>query len=159
MALNSREGEVKMPDNEQRASGASEHLTFEQRLDALATMLVADAQATARRIETDAQATARRIEAEAQATKERFEVEARQREISKAEFDRRMEAFDRRLESLAERHAAMAMNLELMSRDHEARHEAAMAEREKDAQHINALVRIAEIHERRLSDLEGPHPQ
>ena len=25
----------------------------------------------------------------------------------------------------------------------------------RDAEHINALVRIAEIHERRLSDLEG----
>lgn len=91
------------------------------------------------RIAADAQANKERIAADAQAATERYEAE-----------DRRMEAFDRRLEYLAERDAALAMNIELMSRDHEARHKAAMAEREKDGQHINALVRIAEIHERRV---------
>lgn len=30
---------------------------------------------------------------------------------------------------------------------------------QRDGEHIRALVRIAEMHERRLSDLEGPQPQ
>jgi hypothetical protein len=46
---------------------------------------------------------------------------------------------DERIEALTARHEALTMNLELMSRD-----------RERDAENIRALARIAEIHERRL---------
>jgi hypothetical protein len=33
------------------------------------------------------------------------------------------------------------------------------ANQERDVEHINALVRIAEIHEHRLSGLEGDRPR
>ena len=55
---------------------------------------------------------------------------------------------DERLDRLVERHEALTMNLELMSRD-----------RERDAENIRALARIAEIHERRLTRLEGTTPE
>ena len=73
-------------------------------------------------------------------------------------FEDRMELFFKGLESLKEglgslkeRHDALTMNLELMS--HEIRDLRAAAQ--QDGENIRALVRIAEIHERRLSDLEG----
>ena len=55
---------------------------------------------------------------------------------------------DERIEALTARHEALTMNLELMSRD-----------RERDAENIRALARIAEIHERRLTRLEGTIPE
>ena len=65
---------------------------------------------------------------------------------------------DERLERLVERHEALAQTVELLAIEtRELR--AAIADlhsaQEKDAEHIHALVRIAEIHERRLSHLEG----
>jgi hypothetical protein len=58
---------------------------------------------------------------------------------------------DERLERLTERHEALTMNLELLTRDvHDLR-----AAIDKDAENIRGLVRIAEIHHERLSRLEG----
>jgi len=67
--------------------------------------------------------------------------------------------------TIDERIASLTMNLELLSRDHEAlraRHEATdrrvaalLTAVEQDAENIRGLVRIAELHERRLTDLEG----
>jgi hypothetical protein len=69
--------------------------------------------------------------------------------------EERYDKLDRRLE-------AIAMNLELtisMAQASEARIDKRMdqllAAVEKDAENIRALARIAEIHEHRLSDLEG----
>ena len=59
-------------------------------------------------------------------------------------IDERIEALTSRHEALTARHEALTMNLELTSRD-----------RERDAENIRALARIAEIHERRLTRLEG----
>jgi hypothetical protein len=53
---------------------------------------------------------------------------------------------------------ATAMHLELtasMARANEEKLEKVLAARDRDAENIRALARIAEIHERRLSDLEG----
>jgi archaellum component FlaC len=58
---------------------------------------------------------------------------------------------DERLERLTERHEALTLNVELLTRDVET----LRAVVEKDAENIRALARIAEIHERRLTDLEG----
>jgi hypothetical protein len=58
--------------------------------------------------------------------------------------DERIEALTSRHEALTARHEALTMNLELTSRD-----------RERDAENIRALARVAEIHERRLTRLEG----
>jgi hypothetical protein len=58
---------------------------------------------------------------------------------------------DERLEKLVGRHEALAQSVELLSIEtHELR--AAIAQ---DAENIRALARIAEIHERRLTHLEG----
>jgi hypothetical protein len=62
-----------------------------------------------------------------------------------------MELFFKGMESLKERHDALTMNLELMS--HEIRELKVSAQ--QDGENIRGLARIAEIHERRLSDLEG----
>ncbi|HTS74814.1 MAG TPA: hypothetical protein VMG40_01350 [Bryobacteraceae bacterium] len=65
---------------------------------------------------------------------------------------------DERLERLVERHEALAQMVELLAietRELRAAIADVHAEQEKDPEHIHALVRIAEIHERRLSDLEG----
>lgn len=73
---------------------------------------------------------------------------------------------DRTLERLAERQEALTMNLELAARDIHDRSEAwevrwrqISAALEQDAENIRALARIAEIHERRPSHLEGEPPQ
>jgi len=65
---------------------------------------------------------------------------------------------DERLERLTERHEALAQSLELLS--HEVRETRAAAEAlvvavQTDAENVRALARIAEIHERRLTDLES----
>jgi hypothetical protein len=49
---------------------------------------------------------------------------------------------DERLEALTERHEALTQSAELLLRETRA-----------DAENIRALARIAEIHERRLTDL------
>ena len=51
---------------------------------------------------------------------------------------------DERLEKLAERHEALTQMAELMSRM-----------RQQDSENIRALVRIAEIREKRLTGIEG----
>ena len=62
---------------------------------------------------------------------------------------------DERLERLAERHEALTQSVELMQRDWETRWANMSTALDRDAEHIRALVRIAEIHERRLSQIEG----
>jgi hypothetical protein len=51
---------------------------------------------------------------------------------------------DERLEKLTERHEALTMNLELLHRDVQ-----------QDSENIRAFARIAEIHEKRLTQIEG----
>jgi archaellum component FlaC len=65
---------------------------------------------------------------------------------------------DERLEKLTERHEALAQSMELTHRDIQQLLETTRLHSEQlktDAEHIRAVVRIAEIHEHRLSDLEG----
>jgi hypothetical protein len=58
---------------------------------------------------------------------------------------------DERIQALVERHEALTMSLELLTADvHQLRDTA-----RQDGDNIRALARIAEIHERRLSALEG----
>ena len=57
---------------------------------------------------------------------------------------------EERLQSLVERHEALTMNLELAARDIESLKHLA----EKDGENIRGLARIAEIHERRITELE-----
>ena len=77
-----------------------------------------------------------------------LEAEAREREKADTAFHARMEA-------LARRHEALTLSLELMAHESEAQR----LRSERDSEALNALVRIAEIHKRRLTDLEGPRPQ
>lgn len=65
---------------------------------------------------------------------------------------------DERLEKLTERHEALTLSLELLS--HEVRDlRSAVGDlhsvTQQDAENIRALARIAEIHERRLTHIEG----
>ena len=62
---------------------------------------------------------------------------------------------DERLERLAERHEALTQSVELMHRDWESRWANIATALEHDAENIRALVRVVEIHERRLSEIEG----
>ncbi len=65
---------------------------------------------------------------------------------------------DERLEKLTERHEALAQSMELTHRDIQDLLQTTRLHTEQlkiDGEHIRALVRIAEIHEHRLSDLEG----
>ena len=65
---------------------------------------------------------------------------------------------EERFEKIDGRIEAIAMNLGLtasMAHANEARIERLLVAVEKDAENIRALARIAEIHEHRLSDLEG----
>jgi hypothetical protein len=74
----------------------------------------------------------------------------------------RKPTIDERLDRLTERHEALTETVELiaaMQRENEARFAQIAANQERDAEHINALVRIAEIHEHRLSGLEGDQPR
>jgi len=60
--------------------------------------------------------------------------------------------------TIDERIEALTMNLELFSHQQEAqgkRIEMLISVAEKDAENIRALARIAESHERRLTELEG----
>ena len=65
-------------------------------------------------------------------------------------FEERIEALTARHEALTARHEAFTMNVKLMGKEIEA---LIIASRQ-DGENIRALVRIAEIPERRLSDLE-----
>jgi hypothetical protein len=72
---------------------------------------------------------------------------------------------EERFETIDGRIEAIAMNLELtvaMAHASEVRMEKRMEQLlvavEKDAENIRALARIAEIHEHRLSDIEGGEP-
>ena len=56
--------------------------------------------------------------------------------------------------TLDERIEALVMTAELLTRDVEQLRKVA----EQDGQNIRALARIAEIHERRITDLEGGQP-
>ena len=62
---------------------------------------------------------------------------------------------DERLEALTARHEALTMGVEIISRDIEK----LLQNSERDGENIRALARIAEIHERRVTDLEGGTPQ
>ena len=70
---------------------------------------------------------------------------------SESNLEHRMAIFFKGMESLKERHDALTMNLELLSRDVQA----LRANSERDGENVRTLARIAELHERRLSDLEG----
>jgi len=66
--------------------------------------------------------------------------------------------FEERIDALTARHEALAMNLELLSRDLETQRlniAALLINSERDGENIRALARIAEIDERRLTGLEG----
>jgi archaellum component FlaC len=62
---------------------------------------------------------------------------------------------DERLEALTARHEALTMSVEIISRDIEK----LLQNSERDGENIRALARIAEIPERRVTDLEGGTPQ
>jgi hypothetical protein len=65
--------------------------------------------------------------------------------------DERIEALVARHEALTARHEALTMHVEIITRDIEKLGENS----ERDAENIRALARIAELHERRLTDIEG----
>lgn len=62
-----------------------------------------------------------------------------------------MEAMKASLEAMKDRHDALTMNLELMG--HEIRDIKIASQ--QDGENIRALARIAEIHERRITDMEN----
>ncbi len=65
---------------------------------------------------------------------------------------------DDRLEKLVERHEALTQTVELLAREITELREGVAALHDvvrQDGENIRALARIAEIHERRLTDLEG----
>jgi len=74
-------------------------------------------------------------------------------------FEERLEAINHTLELVA----AMHIDDDREFRERIAQLDKRIAEiarrQEQDGEHIHALVRIAEIHEQRLSRLEGDEPQ
>ena len=58
---------------------------------------------------------------------------------------------DERIERLAERHEALTQSVEMLTHDVEPLKTIA----QQDGESIRALARVAEIHERRLSEIEG----
>jgi archaellum component FlaC len=58
---------------------------------------------------------------------------------------------DERLEKLTERHEALTQSVELLHRDVQGLY----ALVQQDSENIRALARIAEIHEKRLTGIEG----
>ena len=66
----------------------------------------------------------------------------------------RMDRVEELLDRMAQRHEALTMTMELAWKEMEA----GRAERDQDAENIRALVRIAEIHERRRTAIEGEQP-
>jgi prefoldin subunit 5 len=66
--------------------------------------------------------------------------------------------FEERIDRLAERHEALTQSVEMLNRDVQelrATVRDLVVAVQQDGENIRALARIAEIHERRLSDLEG----
>ena len=63
---------------------------------------------------------------------------------------------DERLDRLTARNEALTESIELMHRDWEERWKQISIALQQDGENIRALARIAEIHERRLTHLEGP---
>jgi archaellum component FlaC len=61
---------------------------------------------------------------------------------------------DERIEKLTERIDALTMSVELLTADAQTLLKTA----QQDGENIRALVRIAEIHERRITTLEGGDP-
>ena len=61
---------------------------------------------------------------------------------------------DERIERLTERHEALTLTVELMGH----RIDEVITAINKDAENIRGLTRIAELHERRLTDLEEGRP-
>jgi hypothetical protein len=61
---------------------------------------------------------------------------------------------DERIERLTGRHEALTRSIEFMHNDWQERWQAVAAARQQGTENIRALARVAEIHERRLSDLE-----
>jgi len=59
---------------------------------------------------------------------------------------------DERIERLTERHEALTQSVELLTHDVETLKTIA----QQDGENIRALARIAETHERPLSEIEGP---
>jgi ribosome-associated translation inhibitor RaiA len=70
-------------------------------------------------------------------------------------LDRRLEAIGMNLELTAAMAKASEQRMEKMEQKFGQRIEQLLTAVEKDGEHIRALTRIAEIHEHRLSDLEG----
>jgi len=67
-------------------------------------------------------------------------------------------SIDERLDRLTERREALTMNLELLHRDVQDLRvlvDRVVIASQQDGENIRALVRIAEIHERRPTHLEG----
>ncbi len=67
-------------------------------------------------------------------------------------------SIDERLEKLTERHEALTQSVELLAREMESLRVASLqlvASAKEDGRNIRALARIAEIHERRITDIEG----
>ena len=71
-------------------------------------------------------------------------------------------SIDERLDRLVERHEALTEGVELMRREEEernrkwdARWSQIATALEQDGENIRALAHVAEIHERRLTSLEG----
>jgi archaellum component FlaC len=65
---------------------------------------------------------------------------------------------DERLEKLTERHESLTQTVELiaaMQRDLTRDVQSLRTATQQDGDNIRALARIAEIHERRLTDIEG----
>ena len=72
-------------------------------------------------------------------------------------FNDRMDRFEAAIERLLERQEGFAQGVELirsLQADSERRIATILAI-QQDAENIRALARVAEMHERRLSDLEG----
>ena len=75
-----------------------------------------------------------------------------------APFNDRMDRFEAAMERLRERQEGFAQGVELirsMQADSERRIAEILVAIQQDAENIRALARIAEMHERRLSHLEG----
>lgn len=69
---------------------------------------------------------------------------------------------DERLERLVERHEALSQSVELLNstvREQSAEIDKLIETATRDGENIRALARVAEIHERRLTELEGGEDQ
>lgn len=76
-------------------------------------------------------------------------------EIALERLTERQQAFAESVNRLTERQQALAESMELMQHQWEARWERIATVLAQDAENIRALARVAKIHERRISHLEG----